>query len=768
MDQTQEQDEKFQQQQQQHQHQQQPSPPDDEDVQVIENGETPQVVKENGATPPTPTLNGINYPSADKDVDKLSMSERMMKIGRSCPCVDPDSSETSEADSESKCDCQGWKPKPPGTMGRVDTCACGHKLSFHGGPWIGEEFERRLRAAVRRDELLQDKGKLLDFEYDDEDIASLRKQIVPRSTLTKDDQEPVKNGTHVANGIEQCQQGLGNGEVNGIVDHSQAESTEIASDQSVPMEVEDSEVSTKHEKTEEDDDENIDRDSKRIKIETDEDQESTKPTVDDEVPAEQGNEADDTEQHVAQVLDDEDEVPIKKEKPAVIEERQGLIEFRVFSNDGSRESMILLTGMKNLFQKQLPKMPREYIARLVYDRNHYSMAIVKAPLIVLGGITYRPFNHRKFAEIVFCAITSTEQVKGYGSHLMNHLKDYISENTDVQHFLTYADNYAIGYFKKQVRITTKMTTTSGSIPSPRVDFCMAISEDSNTIVVFGGRTSLNPPAFSASIYMLNITSGTWTQGPAQSSPRLYPACTIVGTQFVAWGGSDGNNTSSGTPLVFDLGLKQWVNSYTAPAYYLNAPKTTSSSATLSTGSRGPTATPSTTGSTPVPIAGIVGGIVGALMIGISGATLFYRRKRKIEKVENEELAQRKMLNAAERTDDDDRSGMMYRDSKRTTKTTDSFSRDFVSPPPQTPKLNYNSNNPHIMYTNAGARNPEEGMTPRMMAAVNHPHQSDYYFDDVDNMKRSPHGEQEVPFYHEQESSVQSRGPQMYSSAISLA
>lgn len=78
------------------------------------------------------------------------------------------------------------------------------------------------------------------------------------------------------------------------------------------------------------------------------------------------------------------------------------------------------------------------------------MAIVKSPLIVLGGITYRPFNLRKFAEIVFCAITSTEQVKGYGSHLMNHLKDYISENTDICHFLTYADNYAIGYFKKQV------------------------------------------------------------------------------------------------------------------------------------------------------------------------------------------------------------------------------------------------------------------------------------------------------------------------------
>ncbi|KAF8949449.1 histone acetyltransferase [Haplosporangium bisporale] len=111
-------------------------------------------------------------------------------------------------------------------------------------------------------------------------------------------------------------------------------------------------------------------------------------------------------------------------------------------------------------------MPREYIARLVYDRNHYSMAIVKAPLIVLGGITYRPFNHRKFAEIVFCAITSSEQVKGYGSHLMNHLKDYISEYTQVRHFLTYADNYAIGYFKKQAVVTKIKEVTKSHIIYP--------------------------------------------------------------------------------------------------------------------------------------------------------------------------------------------------------------------------------------------------------------------------------------------------------------
>ncbi|KAF2839459.1 putative histone acetyltransferase [Patellaria atrata CBS 101060] len=137
------------------------------------------------------------------------------------------------------------------------------------------------------------------------------------------------------------------------------------------------------------------------------------------------------------------------EKPAAIEERNGEIEFRVVNNDGARESTIILTGLKCIFQKQLPKMPKDYIARLVYDRTHLSMAIVKKPLEVVGGITYRPFKGRQFAEIVFCAVSSDQQVKGYGAHLMAHLKDYVKATSDVMHFLTYADNYAIGYFKKQ-------------------------------------------------------------------------------------------------------------------------------------------------------------------------------------------------------------------------------------------------------------------------------------------------------------------------------
>ena len=72
---------------------------------------------------------------------------------------------------------------------------------------------------------------------------------------------------------------------------------------------------------------------------------------------------------------------------------------------------VILTGLKTLFQKQLPKMPREYIARLVYDGNSKCLAIIKYGYKVVGGICYRPFPQRGFAEIVFFATASVDQVK---------------------------------------------------------------------------------------------------------------------------------------------------------------------------------------------------------------------------------------------------------------------------------------------------------------------------------------------------------------------
>lgn len=123
------------------------------------------------------------------------------------------------------------------------------------------------------------------------------------------------------------------------------------------------------------------------------------------------------------------------------------LEYRVITNDGKPQHLRWLIRVKNIFSRQLPKMPKEYIVRLVLDRKHRCLVSLKGSKVV-GGICFRPFLDQSFAEIVFLAITSTEQVKGYGTRLMNQLKETVKP-MGITHFLTYADNYAIGYFRKQ-------------------------------------------------------------------------------------------------------------------------------------------------------------------------------------------------------------------------------------------------------------------------------------------------------------------------------
>jgi histone acetyltransferase len=102
---------------------------------------------------------------------------------------------------------------------------------------------------------------------------------------------------------------------------------------------------------------------------------------------------------------------IKPEKSSYIELRKGVIQIIPVENDGQPRSRIILAGLKKLFQKQLPKMPREYIARLVFDLNSKCLAIIKRGYLVVGAICYRPFRHRGFAEIVFFATNSADQEK---------------------------------------------------------------------------------------------------------------------------------------------------------------------------------------------------------------------------------------------------------------------------------------------------------------------------------------------------------------------
>ena len=90
----------------------------------------------------------------------------------------------------------------------------------------------------------------------------------------------------------------------------------------------------------------------------------------------------------------------------------------VVTNDHKTSSLIRLIGLKNLFSKQLPKMPKDYIVRLVFDRRHKSLAILSDdPKVkgtddeIIGAICYRGYHDMRFGEIAFCAVSQAQQVK---------------------------------------------------------------------------------------------------------------------------------------------------------------------------------------------------------------------------------------------------------------------------------------------------------------------------------------------------------------------
>lgn len=144
-------------------------------------------------------------------------------------------------------------------------------------------------------------------------------------------------------------------------------------------------------------------------------------------------------------------VNVSRDENVKAEEQKRAIEFHVVGNSLTKpvdkQTELWLLGLQLVFAYQLPEMPREYISQLVFDTKHKTLALIKENQPI-GGICFRPFPSQGFTEIVFCAVTMSEQVKGYGTHLMNHLKDY-SIQRGIKHLLTFADCDAIGYFKKQ-------------------------------------------------------------------------------------------------------------------------------------------------------------------------------------------------------------------------------------------------------------------------------------------------------------------------------
>jgi len=133
-------------------------------------------------------------------------------------------------------------------------------------------------------------------------------------------------------------------------------------------------------------------------------------------------------------------------EPEVNENPYSSLKYCIVENDNKADSCVKLIGLKNLFSKQLPKMPRAYIARLVFDRRHKSLAILSedpqhkgGDEEIIGAICYRGFYEMRFAEIAFCAVNSSHQVKvsthiwgvvflGYATHF-RHAANAFSRDT---------------------------------------------------------------------------------------------------------------------------------------------------------------------------------------------------------------------------------------------------------------------------------------------------------------------------------------------------
>ena len=125
--------------------------------------------------------------------------------------------------------------------------------------------------------------------------------------------------------------------------------------------------------------------------------------------------------------------------------------FEVINNNGSKHNIKILLNLKKIFSKQLPNMPIFYINQVILDIKQESIALIKyanSNAHMIGGCSYRIFKKQNLIELVFFAIITSEQMKGYGKILMSFLKEK-AKSLNAKTIITCADNNAIKYFLKQ-------------------------------------------------------------------------------------------------------------------------------------------------------------------------------------------------------------------------------------------------------------------------------------------------------------------------------
>ncbi|GJJ71534.1 hypothetical protein EMPS_03884 [Entomortierella parvispora] len=162
--------------------------------------------------------------------------------------------------------------------------------------------------------------------------------------------------------------------------------------------------------------------------------------------------------------------------------------------------------------------------------------------------------------------------------------------------------------------------TTGDTPAGRMDQCVAASDDGTTMILFGG--SNGGTTFYNSIYLFDVATAKWTQGTPAPNFRTRMACAYSQNQFVAWGGSSGDDRSTMLntgPVIYDIQFDKWSGTYSSTPP--TAPPAPSPGNGTDSGSSGGGSGGKSSGA-------VIGGAVGAVVVIVAViGFIFYKKKK---------------------------------------------------------------------------------------------------------------------------------------------
>ncbi|KAF9415168.1 hypothetical protein BGZ94_000169 [Podila epigama] len=111
-----------------------------------------------------------------------------------------------------------------------------------------------------------------------------------------------------------------------------------------------------------------------------------------------------------------------------------------------------------------------------------------------------------------------------------------------------------------------LITTTNPNPSPRIYHCATQTSDGTKLIIFGGITSYVNYTTTPNIYVLDLATWTWAEGPPLPIhlARANAACAVTGDYFIAWGGDSGKIMESNVTLLFNYKTLKWTDSFVPP------------------------------------------------------------------------------------------------------------------------------------------------------------------------------------------------------------